>query len=1080
MAKKQFYGRKKFWWRLLLAALVIPISLVLAAVSFFYWKQDAIIQTLLDEANTTFKGEISIENSHIELFKAFPFVSIDLENLKLYEDKSRLEEKEILHLTDVFVGFSLWDLVRGNLNIKSVIIQSGHANIELFEDQSMNITHALSIDMSEDADTTQENSLQFNLDKLVLEDLHIRFHDAAKAGGLEAQFEFAKIKMTNKNTWSFVDLNTRFFLTLFKDGKEPLFKDKSFEIDTRVQYFKDSDLIKIDPSEFDFEKINLNLEGTVELSGEQNIDMKISGQKDNFDLLIAFAPNELVPVLKSYGNKGKISVDALIKGSMKNGKMPAINANFSCNEGSFKNNANEKTLDAIEFSGTFTNGEEHTLESMVLELTNLSAKPEAGTFKANLRVENFVSPDIDLRLDSDFNLDFLVKFLNLENDLQDAEGEVRLVMNFHDIIDLQYPERSIEKLNESYFTELSIKDLQFKSKKFPLPFKNINLKAVIEGNDLHLRYFNGKVGKSDVAVAGKVNNVPAILHQKSEALRATLSIESNLLDLNELTYVDSLKKGKIEEQLQQVKGKFDFYFKADAFHKMEYLPEGEFVIQNLSAISTLQPHVLKNLEGGFFIEKQNIQIKRLKIDLDDNDLRFGGKFFDYPNLMETEKSGKTRFEIFIRSKTINFKTLAQELSEDVMPENIKKQTLKNTSLRAKGVLNFEQNTFKGIALDLSRFKTTLALSEHQLDDFSGKIIFWKEHFALKNFKGCVGMSDFNVSCYYYTGKNDSLRRRENYVDFQSYYLNINELLSFSDAWGDDEIDENNEEVVIPEDADTIPIRVSAIPFMDFKLNAKIGLLKYRQHRLRRLEVNARMNKNQTAEIQKCNFRMARGRFDITGKLDAQDTNHVILTPQISIKNLDIERTLMSFDNFGQNFVLSDNLSGKLSATLSGTLYFTHFFEPKIAESHIVLDVDIFDGILKKYKPLENLSEFFGDKNLSRVAFDTLSNAFELKNNRIYIPKMTINSSIGFLEISGEQNMDMSDLEYYIRIPLKLVTGVAYNKLFKRKKEDVDPEKEDEIQYGKNNTMYVNLKITGSSDDMKFSLGKDKRTKKNQK
>ncbi len=1080
MSKGKFYTRKKFWWRISLFVILIPLSLIITAVGIFYWKQDAIVQSILEDVNDTFAGEISVEQSHIELFKAFPYISIDLKDVKLYEDKSREEEKEIIHLNDAYVGFSLWDILRGEFDVKSVILNAGHINIVQLCDGKLNLLEALSIDMTEEADSTESAPLQFQLDNVIIEDLHVRFYNEEREAGLETNFEFAKVKFANKTDFLLANLQTKFFVTLFKNGQEPRFKNKSFEIDTKLKYLKDLDLVQLAPSEFQFEKVQLNLEGSAELSGEQHIDMKISGQKDNFDILIALAPNDLVPVLQSYGNKGRIYVQAAIKGSLKDGQMPGINATFGCNEGSFQNSLNQKTLDAIEFSGSFTNGEAHTLESMVLTLNNLSAKPEAGTFKADLVVSNFASPDIDLNLDSDFNLDFLVQFLNLEDKLQDAKGQVRLVMNFRDIIDLQHPEKAIEKFNESYFTELSIKNLQFKSTEFPLPFKNINMKATIEGNDLFLRKFSAQIGKSDIALTGKVNNVPAILHQGNEILKANIKINSNLIDISELTYVDSLKKGRIHEQLQDVEGDVSFLFRANAFHNMEYLPIGEFIINNLKAKTLVQPRELKRLEGGFYIEDKDVQIRRLKINIDDNDLRFSGKFFDYVNLMEPIKDGKTRFEVSFRSNNLNFGTLTQGLELNDLPDNFKKQILQKTRLRAKGVVNFEENKFSGVAIDLSRFKTVLALSEHQLEDFSGKVIFWKEHFAMRNFKGCVGMSDFNISCYYFTGKNDSLRRRENYVDFQSYYLNINELLSFTDAWGDDDIDETKEEIIIPEDADTIPIRVSGIPFMDFKLNANIGLLKYRQHRLRRLDVAAKMSKDKTAEIEKFNFRMSRGRFEITGKLDAQDTNNVILTPNISIKNLDIERTLLIFDNFGQNFVLSENLSGKLTAKIDGRIVFTHIFEPKIEESTVNLSVEIINGVLKKYAPLESLSEFFGDKNLSRVAFDTLRNSFELRNNRIYIPSMSINSTIGFLEISGEQDLEMKDMEYYIRIPLKLVTGVAYNKLFKRKKEEVDPEKEDEIQYGKNNTMYINLKITGSADNMKFSLGRDKRSKKNQK
>ena len=99
-------------------------------------------------------------------------------------------------------------------------------------------------------------------------------------------------------------------------------------------------------------------------------------------------------------------------------------------------------LEKIGFKGSFTNGSKRDLSTMRFELENFSAKPEAGTFKGKLSVENFDSPDIDMNLVSDFDLDFLSKFLNTK-ELKGLSGRVILTMNFHDIIDLNNPEKSI-------------------------------------------------------------------------------------------------------------------------------------------------------------------------------------------------------------------------------------------------------------------------------------------------------------------------------------------------------------------------------------------------------------------------------------------------------------------------------------------------------------------------------------------------------------------------------------------------------------------------------------------------------------
>lgn len=89
-----------------------------------------------------------------------------------------------------------------------------------------------------------------------------------------------------------------------------------------------------------------------------------------------------------------------------------------------------------------------------------------------------------------------------------------------------------------------------------------------------------------------------------------------------------------------------------------------------------------------------------------------------------------------------------------------------------------------------------------------------------------------------------------------------------------------------------------------------------------------------------------------------------------------------------------------------------------------------------------MSDYFKDKNLDRVRFDTLKNQLDLNKGVLSVTAMTINSTLGFIEISGKQDMNLN-MEYYVRVPWKLVTQVATQKLFGKEGDNIP---EDEIQY----------------------------------
>jgi len=116
--------------------------------------------------------------------------------------------------------------------------------------------------------------------------------------------------------------------------------------------------------------------------------------------------------------------------------------------------------------------------------------------------------------------------------------------------------------------------------------------------------------------------------------------------------------------------------------------------------------------------------------------------------------------------------------------------------------------------------------------------------------------------------------------------------------------------------------------------------------------------------------------------------------------------------------------------------------------------------------------------LSNVKFAELENKLTLKHGKINIPKMTINSSLGYMIIDGTKTVDQF-MDFQVQIPSSLVKRAATYSLFSKansKKEKDENRKEDEIVYRSDNgsLAYVYVHILGHIDDFKVNMGKRKK------
>ncbi len=1049
----KFLKKKKFWKRIMWFGLVTPLLVFSILVFIVYLKQDAIVKSLLKTANEDFVGTIRIKDSHVAPFANFPYISIDIENLEVFEGKKLNKSKRIIQISDVYIGFDVLELLSGKYDVKSIKLSDGDIRIVQDKNNEFNIVKAFE---SKKPIESIEEEFHLDLQSVKLDRIDVSKLNEEKGLLIDAYITEASTSFVSSNKLLSIDVDSKFEINLVVDGDTSFIKHKHFEVVTELEFNHVNQLFSIEPTEVTLEKATFNFDGSVDFKNDMYIDLHFSGKKPNFNLFLAMAPEELAPTLKKFENKGDIFFDARIKGKATNGFSPAINARFGCDKGYFNNLESGKKLDHIGFKGSFTNGKSRNLSTMRFELENFTAKPEAGIFKGKLVVENFESPDIDMRLNSNFDLDFLAKFMNTP-ELKGLSGRVDLTMNFRDIIDMEHPEKSIKRLNESYYSELKIQKLKFKAEGFNVPINGIDVHATMNGHEAKIDHLKMKIGGSDINVSGSISDLPAIIHHTAIPVETNLKVNSKFIDIKELTSgLDGLKP--VDEQIENLRLNLKFLSSAKSITESPNLPLGEFFITNLYGKMKHYPHVLHDFHADVFVEEKDFKVLDFSGMIDKSDFHFSGKLNNYNLWFEEKMQGDTRIEFDLTSKLLQFDNLFTYGGEKFVPEDYRHEEVVNLKIRGTTDLHFKDG-LKSTDFKLTELHGKLKVHPLSFENFKGRCHLEDGQLTVQDFSGKMGHSTFNINLDYQLEKNK--KGKPNHLIIKGARLDLDELMNYNETSTTKSTGQSDHDDVFS---------IYDFDFGQFKISADVNQLNYHKYKLTNLNTVIRTEKNHMIHVDKLDFYAAGGHFDVKGYLSGKDKEHIYFKPTIEVRNLDLDKFMVKFDNFGQDHLVSENLHGAFSGKITGKIHLHADLVPKIDDSELNIDMTVLNGKLENYGPLLALGDYFEDSKLKQVHFDTLTNTFTLKKSTLSIPAMTINSSLGFMEISGDQRIDGAmDMNYLIGVPWKLISQVAGRKLFGRLPKDKEPD--NEIQYRKENSKFLYVRMKGNLDEYSVSIGK---------
>ncbi|WP_281540266.1 AsmA family protein [Maribacter aestuarii] len=1060
---------KKHWKRTVLVTIMVPTLCIGIVLLYVQSHQSEIIKEGVALLNQEHKGLITVGNSNLSLFGNLPDLSIKIYDVQVFETKA-VNALPIMDVKDIYVGFNLWDMVSGNYDIHSLVIEEGVFNIVIHEDNTSNIQNSLAPISEEDTPTTN-----IHLNKIRLKNLDIHTLDEATNTDVEKFIYEGKGGFSISDSIITGHIDTELELNVIKDGDTTFIRNKHFEIHTDVAFHTSTGLLDIAPSGIVMENGDFELEGSIDTKNDMGLDLAIKGTKPNFDMLFAFAPTDVIPYLEKYKNAGEIYFNATIKGPANKGNRPAINAEFGAGKAFLENTASAKKIDNMGFRGHFSNGENRDASTMEFSLTDMTASLEKGEFKGALFVKNFEAPDVEMQMDANFNLEFIADFFELEQ-VQNASGTIKLKMNFHDIVNIDQPEMALQQLNQAYYAELKVEKLHLEAKNLPIPLDTLNVNLLMNGKEATLKQFELLTGNSDVSISGFLSDLPSIVHHTKTPVEAHLDITSNYLDIAALTGFsaqDTTQTG-YDEQVKNLSLGLSFVGSAKDFTESEYLPKGEFFIDSLYAELKHYPHNLHDFHADVLIDDKDLKIVDFEGYIDDSDFHLDGLVHDYAFWMQPERNGDVALDFNLNSKKLRLEDVFSYKGENYVPEEYRHEIFDDLALHFTSRMHYTDSSLNSIDIALDKLNTKMELHPQRFHDFKGNIHYEDEHIVINDFHGEIGSTNFNFDLNYYLGEDQTIKKRDNYLEVRANYIDYDALFDFdlSPPQSGEAVRPIAEDVSEHADA----FNIYELPFTNMRFKADIAHFIYHRIDLKNIKANLRTTPDHYMYVDTLTMDAAGGNIRLKGYFNGSDPKHIYMQPDLVLTDVDLEKLLFKFENFGQDHLVSENLQGKLTARISGKIRVYPDMVPDLDQSSIEMEVKVLNGNLKNYDPMLALSDYMGDKNLRNIRFDTLQNSLAIDKGKIHIPVMAIESTIGHMELSGTHDSDQN-IDYFLRIPWKTVRKATMQKLFGSKKDSVpDEDKVDEIVEVDPNgkTKFLNLKIQGTIDDYKVSLGKKRK------
>lgn len=1048
------------------------VSLILLITLVFYLGRSFFMGKAVSYLNEQQPGEVRMGQMKLIPFVNFPNITFQLDSVNYYEQKilsDSMDQTPILSLSKIHVTLDALDLIRGDVMVSAAKMEEGQLRMVIYEDSVSNLEYALGIRFGEKPaeDSTEEKStLTVDLDAMELSGILLELDNRVRREQFKLRVNLLKSSfhylpdMIEAEVNLDVDINKVNYLTINEEGERNVRLNGSIVMDPLEK------VVEVKPSSMQVSGLDLETWGTYSFRDVPYVDFTYQATNEGLEVLNFLFRGVLdLDEIEQIGS-GTMRLSGEVKGNMGE-ELPVFRLNGKADEIGFRIKSLKKDVTGISFSVFATNGSKLDLSESYMDITGFRARFPEGSIRANATVSNVKSPELNIEVDGQLDLEGMEKMLKADF-LSNLEGLVHITGKVNGRID----RKKGEFLNDAGSLRAALDQVGFVMKRDSLgsdTLRNLQGELYLSENTIGAEKLALEFNGNQIELGILTENLLLYLLDFDKDLKASLWVDSEVLTLATLMR-DTTVARLLGDELHGLHfGASAFISKKDLdeFLEADSIPRVQLSVDSFGIEFPLMADI-SNMSATLTFGPDTIALHKLQGTLGESSFGFSGMVANYGLLTQQDSSGSVALEFSLESKLMRAEDIFTLKNEFLLPEIYNTEYLED--FRLKGSLELPA---EGLALDSVPVNFKL-----QVEDMAWNFRYYPlsfENFRIQlrrkgdllivdDFEGSVGESNLKMAASIGNFTDSLLENMYGSLVLSSDLLDFNSLLNY-------QLPEGQKDSVNLDSAEIRePPRLDQINYPSFDFTVDIGELRFGDFNIYGMNGQLRSTREKIFHLDSLLISTeGGGSVGFNGHFNVSNPYMYSVGAELQVKDVDVNDIGLKLQSGEETYSLSENFKGVISAEGLAEIFVTPDLKVDVPTTTAMFNVTIHEGALIDFTPLQAAGKFLDNKNLDSVNFATLSNSFTLMDSRIIIPRMNVESSVGQLLIEGEQGLDKSFL-YLLRVPTKLAKQAAKSVLSNTEGKEGSDEV---VRMQRGDFLMITVWSNGTDSDYKLGDKRDK-------